>query len=64
MNLTPLPTVLKEVMGEALSPIIRCTSCETPLKVTQHSAVRLMLTESFRCTHCKREQPFPLSWVF
>jgi hypothetical protein len=58
------PTILKEVMGEALSPIIRCPSCATPLKVTQHNAVRLMLTESFRCTHCKRKQSFPLSWVF
>lgn len=55
---------LAEVMGEALSPHIRCPGCAMPLKVTQYNAMRLLLTESFRCTRCRRRQLFPLSWIF
>jgi len=55
---------LAEVMGEAFSPHIKCPGCATPLKVTEYNAMRLLLTESFRCTHCRHNQPFPLSWIF
>lgn len=55
---------LAEVMEEILSPHIKCPSCTKPLKVTNHNTIRLLLTESFRCTHCRRKQPFPLSWIF
>jgi hypothetical protein len=55
---------LVKVLGEALSPHIKCPGCATPLKVTEYNALRLLLTESFRCTRCRRNQPFPLSWIF
>lgn len=55
---------LAEVMEKALSPHIQCPGCATPLKVTQYNAMRLLLTESFRCTHCRCRQLFPLSWIF
>jgi hypothetical protein len=55
---------LAKVMGETLSPHIQCPSCAAPLKVTQYNAMRLLLTDSFRCTHCRRKQLLPLSWIF
>jgi hypothetical protein len=58
------PAALAEVMGEALSPHFQCPGCTTQLKVTQYNAMRLLLTDSFRCTHCRCRQPFPLSWIF
>ncbi|HDS1579870.1 TPA: hypothetical protein QEL15_001949 [Stenotrophomonas maltophilia] len=53
-----------ELMGEILSPRIRCPSCSTPLKVTTHNALLLLLAESFRCTKCQRRSAIPLSWAF
>lgn len=55
---------LTDIMHEALAPHIQCPACTTPLKVTQYNAMRLLLTDSFRCTHCRRRQLFPLSWTF
>lgn len=43
---------------------LRCQNCRSPLKVTPHNAARLVLTESYRCTRCRRTQPFPFSWIF
>jgi len=51
-------------MGDTLSPQVKCTACGTSLKVTPHNAARLLLTDSFRCTRCRRISPFPLSWMF
>lgn len=55
---------LAQVIGEALSPRVKCNTCSTPLKVTLHNAARLLLEDSFRCTRCRRISPFPLSWIF
>jgi hypothetical protein len=58
-------------VGETLSELekafdgqIRCPHCEKPIKLTRHSGLRVLMTESFRCTHCHRVQPFPFSWIF
>jgi len=55
---------MAKVMGNALSSLLKCNACDSPLKVTQYNAARLLLTDSFRCTKCKRMQPFPISWMF
>lgn len=55
---------LAETMGEALSPHIQCTNCSVPLKATHYNVMRLLLTESFRCTRCRQRQLFPFSWLF
>lgn len=55
---------LAEVMGKTLSPRVKCTACNAPLRVTQYNAARLLFTDSFRCTRCRHKQPFPLSWLF
>ena len=58
------PTLLADSMGSVLSSQVNCDECNTSLKVTEHNVARLLLTESFRCTKCRRIQPFPLSWLF
>lgn len=42
----------------------KCPGCKSGLKLTPHNAARITLTETFRCTHCRRVQYFPFSWVF
>lgn len=61
---SPLSDVVVEVMGKTLSSILKCATCDTPVKVTHHNAARLILTDTFRCTSCKRVSPFPFSWTF
>lgn len=55
---------LAKVMSDALGPHVKCQMCHAPLKATQHNTGRLLLSDSFRCTHCRRVQPFPFSWIF
>ncbi len=43
---------------------VECHDCHSALKITPHNAARLVLTESYRCTGCRRSQPFPFSWIF
>ncbi len=57
------PAALAEALGEALSQHVQCPRCAKPLKVTQYNAMRLLMTDSFRCTHCRYRQLFPLSWM-
>lgn len=58
------PAALAEVMGEALSTHVQCNNCAAALTVTPYNAMRLLLTESFRCARCRHKQLFPLSWLF
>lgn len=51
-------------LSEALAPHIRCPDCKAPLGVTVHNACRLVFTENFRCTRCRRVQALPFSWLF
>ncbi|WGD29125.1 hypothetical protein AncyloWKF20_15230 [Ancylobacter sp. WKF20] len=47
---------------EILGPIIRCFSCSRPIKITKHNLARIILTDSFRCTHCSRTNELAFSW--
>lgn len=58
------PTKLAEAFAVALTSHIACDGCKAPIKVTPYNAVRLLLTDSFRCAKCGRKQPFPFSWIF
>lgn len=51
-------------LSQALTPNVICPGCATPLMVTPHNAARVVLSESFRCTKCRRVHGFPFSWVF
>lgn len=57
-------SALARTISDTLSSQVKCTACGTPLKVTCHNAARLFLSDSFRCTRCRRISPFPLSWIF
>jgi len=54
-------TALEALEGLTL---LQCPDCQSSLKITPHNAARLALTETFRCTACRRIQPFPFSWMF
>lgn len=47
----------------ALSEHFSC-DCGAPLKVTPHNAARITLSESYRCTSCRRVNGFPFAWMF
>lgn len=51
-------------LAKALTPVVSCGVCKTPVVITPHNASRIVLTESFRCTACRRVQPFPFAWLF
>lgn len=44
--------------------VLNCETCGASLNVTPHNAARLALTDTYRCSACRRIQPFPLSWLF
>ena len=52
------------VMERWFNGQISCPSCKHALKLTRHNGLRILLTESFRCTHCGKQQPFPFAWIF
>lgn len=56
--------ILAYDLGRIMSPTVTCKFCKTALKVTRHNAARILLTDTYRCTQCKRISPFPFSWLF
>lgn len=53
-----------DVLKEELGGHLKCATCNHPTAITPYNALRITLTESFRCTLCKRTVPFPFSWMF
>lgn len=43
---------------------VKCEKCGTQLKVTEHNASAILLTDSFRCSHCRCKNLIPFSWAF
>jgi hypothetical protein len=58
------PSVLTELISEAIASHVKCNVCNAPLQVTEYNAFRILITDSFRCTRCRRKQIFPFSWLF
>lgn len=56
--------IVIEQLGSTLSPHVSCYACSAPAVVTGYNAARILLTDSFRCTKCRRSNPFPFSWSF
>lgn len=55
---------MARTLNDNLSPLLKCRDCDASLRVTPYNALRLLLTDSFRCVRCRRKQLFPLSWIF
>ncbi|MDE1152347.1 MAG: DUF4187 domain-containing protein [Micavibrio sp.] len=53
-----------ELVDEALQRHIICAHCHKSLKATRLNMLKIMMTESFRCTFCRRNNEFPFSWIF
>lgn len=55
---------VQSLLHEILAQNVTCKTCGSNLKVTRYNAVRIVMTESFRCTSCKQANAFPFSWLF
>lgn len=47
-----------------LSPKASCRHCQQALLLTNYNMARITLSDSFRCTYCRKTNPFPFSWIF
>ena len=55
---------VQDTLTEAFSEHVKCVACQARLNVTRYNATRIVITESFRCTSCGKNNPFPFSWLF
>jgi hypothetical protein len=51
-------------LGKTFNDRFMCPTCFAPISVTKHNACRIVMTDSFRCTHCRRVSVLPFSWFF
>jgi hypothetical protein len=51
------------MLNDAFHEQVKCAHCRDPLLVTEYNAFRICLTETFRCTSCRRNNSFPFSWM-
>ena len=51
-------------LEDAFRGQIFCTNCKAKPKMTHYNSVRIVMTESFRCTNCKRINSVPFSYFF
>jgi len=54
---------VQDMLDGILKQNINCERCNSSLRVTRHNATRIMLSDSFRCTHCRKINVFPFSWL-
>ena len=43
---------------------ISCEFCNSPIKLTQYNLGKIVLTDSYKCTACRKNNLFPFSWLF
>jgi hypothetical protein len=55
---------IRTLLTNLLQPHFSCAHCDAPLTVTTHNAARILLTDSCRCTSCRRAMGLPFSWLF
>lgn len=55
---------IRTLLTSLLQPHCSCAHCDAPLTVTTHNAARILLTDSCRCTSCRRAMGLPFSWLF
>lgn len=54
----------QNILRDILSDEIGCGHCNSKLKMTPYNAARILMTESFRCTSCRRVISLPFSYLF
>lgn len=55
---------IQELLIDIFQSNLSCDHCETPMTITAHNAARILLTDSCRCTSCRRAIGLPFSWLF
>jgi hypothetical protein len=55
--------LVRNLLRQTLMQHVSCKKCGAKLSITRYNGVRIVLTESFRCTVCRRVNAFPFSWL-
>lgn len=55
---------IQELLTDIFQSNFSSDHCETTLTITAHNAARILLTDSCRCTSCRRAIGLPFSWLF
>lgn len=53
----------QEALEAMLKDNVDCDACGTRLILTHHNALRVVMTDSFRCARCRRIRPYAFSWL-
>jgi hypothetical protein len=56
--------IVRRGLSDVLAGQCLCEYCWAPIDVTNHNAARILLTDSFRCTKCRRVNGIAFSWSF
>lgn len=44
--------------------LLKCPICDTQIRLRKANAGQFFVTEMLKCTNCKQEHHFPVSWIF
>jgi hypothetical protein len=54
---------IQELLERSLAQV-KCAHCGSGLRMTRSNAIKVAVTDSFRCTACGKKNPFPFSYLF
>ena len=52
--------ILRDTFGDDMAG----PNCRSNLKITRYNALKILLTETFRCANCRQIHSFPFSYLF
>ena len=52
------------ILRDAFENRVSCPNCCSDLKITHYNATKILLTDTYRCTNCRRNHDFPFSYLF
>lgn len=55
--------LIKE-LNVSIGKNLTCSNCDSISKITKYNLAKMLLTDSIRCTNCKKVSYFPFSWAF
>ena len=53
-----------QILRDTFRDDMVCPNCRSNLKITRYNALKILLTETFRCTNCRQIHSFPFSYLF
>jgi hypothetical protein len=56
-------TSIQAMISKMLATEVECAHCAANLKVTRYNALKITITESFRCNACGTINALPFSYI-